>query len=110
MIECTIIRRTKLRSCSLNGHAGYSDNGDDIVCAAVSVLCAALDASCMSHSSYNSSGTMGSGDFHAAYTGYSDAVNGRFDMFETGLRLIERQYPQCIHIKTIKREDEQEKI
>ena len=53
---------------------------------------------------------MGSGDFHAAYTGYSDAVNGRFDMFETGLRLIEHQYPQCIHIKTIKREDEQEKI
>lgn len=109
MIECIIMRRAKFRSVALKGHAGYSDKGDDIVCAAVSMLCAALDASCMSHTEYTSGGTMGSGDFHAAYTGYSDKINARFDMFEAGLRLAEHQYPQCIHIKTIKREDEQDK-
>ena len=98
MTEVVIVKRDKLRSVSLEGHAGYGKRGKDIVCAAVSILCASLDASCHGVTDYKSSGTGGSGEFFARYDGHSREVNAQFDMFITGLMLLAQTYPKNVKI------------
>lgn len=100
MTEVVIVKRGKLRSVSLNGHAGHGKRGADIVCAAISILCAALDASCSGQPDYKSSGTGGNGEFFARYDGHSHEINAKFDMLITGLVLLEKTYPKNIKITT----------
>lgn len=100
MTECVVVRRGNLRSVCLKGHAGYDEHGKDIVCAAISTLCAALDASCRSADGYKSTGTGGEGEFFARYDGHSRAIHAHFDMMITGLHLLAKTYPQNIKIST----------
>ena len=38
MTTCRIVKETEQASIEVKGHAGYAKRGEDIVCAAISVL------------------------------------------------------------------------
>ena len=80
---------------NVSGHAGYNP-GNDIVCAAISMLCAALDADCQGMEGYASSGTQGDGFFRCVYHGRNREIIGKFHMAVTGFKLLAQTYPDHI--------------
>lgn len=93
MIEAAIGTRT-LR---VSGHAGYDENGRDIVCAAVSALVYALVGA------LEEDGRLGSSVLQAglAVVEGTGECGREFAMTGQGLRLLARQYPEYISVKEL---------
>lgn len=87
---------------TLKGHAGYSTNGNDIVCSAVSSLVYAL-LGWLENNSEDvewSNTFVESGDVSiTCYGGARTTV--AFDMAAIGLEQIAMTYPDCMEIETV---------
>lgn len=93
MIEAAIGERVLL----VRGHAGYDENGRDIVCAAVSALVYTLVGT------LEDGGRLGSSVLRAglAVVEGTGECGREFAMTGQGLRLLARQYPEYISVKEL---------
>lgn len=82
----------------ISGHAGYAAPGEDIVCAGISAIGYALMGylrNCPEAEDLRCSEESGR---LILSCGEHTKVDAAFDMAVIGLALIERQYPQHVHI------------
>lgn len=94
----------------LEGHALYAPKGKDIVCAAVSGLCIALndtldadekaDSGSFSRSSFISDGAFDIKVCDFSDTGTALRVLSYFTLAVTGLEAIQKMYPDSVRVKT----------
>lgn len=86
----------------LDGHAGYAPEGQDIVCAAASMLAAALVEYVLDRVEPDDLGDCELRTGHArldVHPAGDDAIRDcrcAFRMAETGFALLARQYPECV--------------
>lgn len=97
-------------SISVKGHAGYGETGKDIVCAAVSALCIALNAAlhkfCDGGNMFDVYSDIGDGTVIICVKNFMNyesfiRVKDMFHMFFTGMEEIEKQYPLYVQTKRI---------
>lgn len=96
--ECFIMR--------IEGHAGYAASGSDIVCAAASMLCGALEQVLVQEKvdercSYFSD--IECGRFCAAFQareGHEERVLAIYDTIAAGFMLLAHNYPDCVQFET----------
>lgn len=86
---------------TINGHAGYAEHGQDIVCAGVSAIAFSLVA-WIEHNEEEVSALSGlaaeSGSFYICCKG-TKALETAFDVAVLGLIQIARQYPNHVCIQ-----------
>lgn len=85
----------------VEGHSGYAEQGKDIVCAGVSVLCYTLERWCLEHQKdiYNHTIKIKDGYFQIAFSGYKEAETV-YECIVGGLKLIAKEYPEHIKIES----------
>lgn len=97
-------------SVSVEGHAGYGEKGKDIVCAAVSALCIALDAAltkfCDNGKMFDICRDIGDGTVNIQVKNFMSyeiytRVKDMFYMFFIGMEEIEKQYPLYVQTRRI---------
>ncbi len=98
MINIEYINRGKTHDLRITGHAGFSDCGNDIVCAGVSAITYTLlgylaDSDDVQTLAY----TTDSGDCTVTCVG-GDRVQTAFDMAVTGYQMIAFTYPDHVTI------------
>lgn len=84
---------------SANGHAGYAENGKDIVCAAVSYQMYSLEGWCMYHADKlrKHSSKINDGLFEIYFEGkVGEQV---FSMALIGLKQLQKAYPENLKIE-----------
>ncbi len=94
MIEVT---RTKDR-ITITGHAGYAENGKDIVCAAVSALTETFIASVEELTADELKAVTGPGNAIIEYKELTERANVLLGSFFIGLNMIAATYPEHIKI------------
>ena len=90
---------------TVEGHAGYAPAGEDLVCAAVSVLCWTLISEAEAEERYH---TETVADDKRAYIDVRCSPEGAtayacsylFDIIVSGFALLAENYPEYISIKT----------
>lgn len=115
MTKITLVRHQdgSFASCDAAGHAGFDKAGQDIVCAAVTVLLrtAMQVLSAANGVSLTADKECGRGELHFSVGRDEDgadraAVNARLvcvaDFLESGIGALEREYP--LNVKLIKRQ------
>lgn len=92
----------------MSGHCCYDEEGRDIVCAAASILCLSLcsllensENKLKESAKINVEKGFCELAFHPKEE-YSDEVSGAFMIVETGLKLLEENYPENVSISTRK--------
>ena len=94
-------KETHEYSLSMNGHAGYSDKGNDIVCASASTLAYTLWGyleNCINVTDIDT--VERSGEMEISCTGDKKVVKTAFEMAVIGFLQLEKAYPQCIAVDT----------
>lgn len=87
---------------TIQGHAGYSENGNDIVCAGASAIAYTLlgylnncdDVIDLEYADR-------SGDFSLVCSGDSVRVQTAFEMALIGFMQLESTYPQCVRVEKL---------
>ena len=83
------------RTISVDGHAGFAEEGKDIVCAAVSALTYALEVAISLHPTYK-----GKASRYASIAHFYAEIGWRgrkaMQTIAEGLQLIAEQYPQYV--------------
>lgn len=97
MIRINYFQNGNTHKLAVSGHAGYSNHGNDIVCAGVSTLTLTLLAFLMSLQGAEVEQTVSSGDVTIECTGEGQ-VQTAFDMALTGYLHISAQYPQNVEV------------
>ena len=91
----------------VNGHAGYAEEGKDIVCSAISMLTDALggvleEAEARGRCEYRIRDGDGSVVITADPTlGSVNEIKAYFRMVVTGFRMLQEQYPKHIQIQEV---------
>lgn len=101
MINITFSLNNDEYELSMNGHAGYSDFGNDIVCAAASSLAYALLGfleNCDAVSDLDS--IERSGEMEISCVGDKKIVKAAFNMAVIGFLQLEKAYPDHIRVDT----------
>ena len=101
MIEIVFSLSENEYELSINGHANYSDRGNDIVCAAASSLAYALLGfleNCPSVLELNS--IEHSGEMQIDCIGDKKIVKTAFNMAVIGFLQLEKSYPEHISVDT----------
>ena len=101
MIEIVFSLSGNEYELSINGHANYSDRGNDIVCAAASSLAYALLVfleNCPSVLELNS--IEHSGEMQIDCIGDKKIVKTAFNMAVIGFLQLEKSYPEHISVDT----------
>ena len=84
---------------TIEGHAGYSDNGNDIVCAGASAIAYTL----LGYLNNLEIDTLNyrdcSGDFYVNCVTDDERVETAFEMAEIGFLQLENTYPQCVRVR-----------
>ena len=90
----------KAHALTITGHAGYSDHGNDIVCAGVSAIAFTLLGFLDNHSDDvgSISAQAKSGDFHISCDECGEKIATAFDMAMIGLQQIAMKYPKHVTI------------
>lgn len=88
-------------SLRVRGHAGYAPRGQDIVCAAVSALCAALEAALSEREEYRAEikRRAGAAEFSVRCDPEAEAAESCRALMRAaalGIGQISRSYPQCV--------------
>jgi len=111
MLKATITRGEKL-SLKLEGHAGYAEQGKDIVCAAASILAhiVAYDVDLLDRfNAYKEPAVirLESGDTEVTCvpTQSSDHIRWVYDVARTGLYILAQNYPQYVELITDAEDD-----
>lgn len=84
--------KVSLEGVSVTGHAGYSESGNDIVCAAVSALTQGLYHSLQALTSDRISYRFSDGNFTIGYANLSEAGKLLVDSFFIAVSDISRTY------------------
>ena len=99
MIYVEFIRAEDYYGLSIEGHAGYSDNGNDIVCAGASAIAYTLlgylinlDINTLDYKDH-------SGDFFVNCETDDERVEIAFEMAKIGFLQLENTYPQCVRVR-----------
>lgn len=101
MISVIFRREEHNYSLSINGHAGYSDIGGDIVCASASTLAYTLWGYLENCKSVTSLDTVErSGEMEIECTGDGKSIKTAFEMAVIGFLQLEKMYPQCVAVDT----------
>ena len=87
-----IVAKVSLEGVSVTGHAGYSESGNDIVCAAVSALVQGLYHSLQALTSDRISCRFSDGNFTIGYEDLSEAGKLLVDSFFIAVSDISRTY------------------
>lgn len=82
-----------------DGHAGYANSGQDIVCAAVSVLLQTLAYRVMDLT-LDYTFDISNGHFYLSTTGCKQ-TNESFNTILTGLELLESEYPNHVKVSSV---------
>ncbi len=90
----------------IEGHAGYADEGKDIVCSAVSILSyglASIATRMYSEGKFSSPPNIVMDVGHASITcfpdnRYTDEMDHAFQFFWTGIDLLVARYPEYVQI------------
>ncbi len=101
MIKVTFTEEGKKLSLRLEGHAGYAEHGNDIVCASASILAYTL-ASIVGAYGINSAIKLETGDTtiecdcndHPMF----GLIKDSFDFAVAGYALLEHNYPQYVRL------------
>lgn len=97
MIRITRQDCSSVRSIGMTGHAGYAEEGKDIVCAAASILLFTLiehlEQLGVSYSSHAEKGSAG-----VAVTDPDRRTGEVFDVIETGYKLLAQRYPEHVEL------------
>lgn len=83
---------------TVEGHAGYSKQGNDIVCAAVSSISWTLIGYLVEEEPEYTAADTDRGYMEVTCTGGEKAANA-FDMAVLGYRQIAQKYPQCVEVQ-----------
>lgn len=84
---------------SIEGHAGYAPHGQDIVCAAVSVLAQNLVMSLEELTGDEISYDMQSGMIHIQHGNLSSRAQVLIDSFFIGVKAIADNYPDNVRVE-----------
>ena len=87
---------------TIKGHAGFSDNGNDIVCAGASAIAYTLlgyliNCCDITDIVY----TDKSGDFSLVCNGSSTRIDTAFEMAYIGFLQLSHTYPKCVSVEKI---------
>ncbi len=104
MVEVTFVRdsRSRLSSFFADGHAGWADSGEDIVCAAVSTLLQAAWLGLAEVEHISVSGTRGDGRLELAWPEGARDGPGVRAILETVARSVEAlaaQFPDHVRVR-----------
>lgn len=97
MIRVNYLREGDTHKLSVQGHAGWSQHGDDIVCAGVSSISFALLGYLHHAKSDIAEAQADSGNLRIECSG-GELVAGAFDMAMVGYLQIAKKYPQCVDV------------
>ena len=91
----------QINQCELkiNGHSGLSDRGEDIVCAAVSVLAQTFVGGCETELKANASGCMDSGNCNVVIrvqNSEAEKLQAVYNVFNFGFRKLAQAYPKQV--------------
>jgi uncharacterized protein len=103
-IDFLVTKENKPTGLTLKGHAGLSEKGTDILCAAVSVLSENLGES-LQHLLSIPADVTKAGGLYSVRIKKSQATNQTELLFSSvllGLQVLQKQYPERIHINFIK--------
>ena len=98
MITINYFRNGNSHKLTVDGHAGYSSSGNDIVCAAVSAISWTLIGYLVEEEPEWTGGETGRGYMEVTCIGGEKAANA-FDMAILGYRQIEQKYPHCVEVQ-----------
>lgn len=106
MITVTVRRDAagRVHGFRSEGHAGFADYGEDIVCAAVSVLTQTAVLGLKEHCDVDLQLEQSPGWLHCALEGETHASDAAEAVLETmilGLDAIARQYPEQVRVRDI---------
>lgn len=97
MIRVNYLREGDRYRLSVQGHAGYSDHGNDIVCAGVSAISYAL-LGYLHHAGCDiAEAQADSGNLMISCRG-DEMTAGAFEMAMVGYLQIAKKYPQCVDV------------
>ena len=98
MITINYFRNGNSHKLTVDGHAGYSSSGNDIVCAAVSAISWTLIGYLVEEEPDYTAADTDRGYMEITCTGGEKAANA-FDMAILGYRQIEQKYPHCVEVQ-----------
>ena len=82
----------------VNGHAGYAEYGQDIVCAAISALTQVFVASVEELTEDNIKYDMGAGNAFIEYENLTERAQVLLDSFLLGISMIAEDYPDNVQL------------
>lgn len=109
MISITFTNRGNRLSLRLEGHAGYAEHGNDIVCASASILAYTV-AQFVMEAEHNgdlespAEVKLESGDTIISCEPTEDLMRGMADMYQfakLGFCILEHNYPQYVRLTTL---------
>lgn len=84
------------------GHAGYAKPGEDIVCAAVSILCQTFEHLCSDYAEKNKivmkELQSGSGIFHIWISDPQGCMHSTIDLLKIAFLGLSAEYPDHVHL------------
>lgn len=98
MIKARIKQDKDYYAMTLDGHAGYNNEGNDIVCAAVSTVFYSLVLMLSSCEGADLTYSDVLGSSHIVCNGTSEEIRAAYKMARLTLLHLARQYPQNIKI------------
>lgn len=102
MTSIRIERKPNHYDLAIVGHAGYEEEGKDIVCAAISILTYVLGNEIETHTDlYRNRQIELQSGLAMVHVEYMDGerANTVFDLIESGLEMIEENYPDYVKIE-----------
>jgi uncharacterized protein YsxB (DUF464 family) len=87
------------RCITVSGHAGYAPHGQDIVCAAVSVLANNLIASIEELTADSIEYEIDSGEIIIKFRNLTDEASLLVSSFFVGVEAVAAAYPDCVRIE-----------
>lgn len=90
-----------IQEIKLSGHAFFSDYGNDIVCAALSMLSYTIGNQMLIIDEDNSKVEIKEGFFLLANSTGNQKIILLFDTLFLGLKMLEEQYPKQVKIKEV---------
>ena len=97
MIRVNYLRKDDTHKLSVQGHSGWSQHGNDIVCAGVSSISFALLGYLHNADSEIAEAQVDSGNLLIECSG-EERVAAAFDMAMVGYLQIAKKYPQCVDV------------
>ena len=95
MIQITVKRNSRRVSVDVTGHAGAGRDGNDVVCASVSVLILTLAEALGKAKADVYQCDLAKGEAHIVF-GYNKRNKTIWETIEAGLRLLSRSFPLFI--------------